>query len=488
MQSGLTYYKLDTNLYGGDTTKGCSLTGGEIDNNFNFLRSMDIVGGYYDETGLHLKNVGDDSIDIPFDGLAFSGTSFDFSGSSYDAENGILDLYVNGEYFPISGFSVCDCENLWNAVSAFTDTFECYTGETQEQIENIFKSLERYESSLSAITSGETVSTKDILAHIVTIDTQLAENKGNISKNTDDITGINNTLTDHAQSIKSLQDNKQDISNIKTSVEHVSGELNEEISRATAVEEKIVTDLQTQTDRISEIYGNVDNILGAAKDTIDHYKVTGITLDNTDKLNLYFGNSIDESEGHHLEVSLAKYNVKGDNETISRKDDENGKGTLSVIFGENGAVSYKEFKQHKIAYNELSAKYESLKSELDALKNETICYAACFAEGHYETDRLFQHKYKVDVFNNAFIFEIIKDGRKNMIAIPSTKKIKSISAGISLTDIDPISQFSNNLPEFTSEETTKTAIDGHQYDIFSFSEDGTDTYGNIYKIELEDKQ
>ena len=48
-QSGITYFMLDTNIYRGDYTKKCSLTGGEIDRNFNFLRGMDIVDGFYDD-------------------------------------------------------------------------------------------------------------------------------------------------------------------------------------------------------------------------------------------------------------------------------------------------------------------------------------------------------------------------------------------------------------------------------------------------------
>ena len=43
--SGVTYYKLSENIYPGDTTKGCGLTGPEIDGNFHFLRGYDIKTG-----------------------------------------------------------------------------------------------------------------------------------------------------------------------------------------------------------------------------------------------------------------------------------------------------------------------------------------------------------------------------------------------------------------------------------------------------------
>lgn len=485
MQSGLTYYKLDTNLYGGDTTKGCSLTGGEIDNNFNFLRGMDIVGGCCDETGLYLKNAGDDRIYIPFDGLSLSGASFDFSGSSYDAGNGILDLYVNGEYFPISGFSVCDCEKLLEQISAFTYNFECYTGETQEQIENILESLERYESSLSAMTSGETLTSKDILAHINEIDTQLSENKKNISKNENNINSINNsinnineTLSDHTQSIKALQDNKQDIANIEDYIKKVSDGLNGEIERATTAENEISTDLVKQTERIDEIYGNVNNILGAAKDTIEHYKITGITLDKTDKLNLYFGNSIDESEGHHLEVSLAKYNIDGDDKTISRKDNENGKGTLSVIFGENGVVSYEEFKQHKIAYDELLAKYKSLKAELNELKNEAIYYAGTFTENSFVPKSVLQHKYRVDIYQNHFLFEK-SVGDLIQFAIPESAQVESVWTG------DGDINSPNILDQFSIHHNIND-IKGNSYTVYALQAGVPSSIGTTYNVKLKD--
>ena len=40
--AGIKYYKLMSPKYGDDTTKGCALTGAEVDGNFNFLRGYDI--------------------------------------------------------------------------------------------------------------------------------------------------------------------------------------------------------------------------------------------------------------------------------------------------------------------------------------------------------------------------------------------------------------------------------------------------------------
>lgn len=63
--NGITYFKLLNPKYGGDTTKGCALTGAEVDGNFNFLRgydveSLDLIGS----TTLRLKRVNGEIVDV----------------------------------------------------------------------------------------------------------------------------------------------------------------------------------------------------------------------------------------------------------------------------------------------------------------------------------------------------------------------------------------------------------------------------------------
>ena len=48
--TGVTYYKLEKG-YPGDITKGCGLTGSEIDKNFHFLRGYDIRDAVIEEDG-----------------------------------------------------------------------------------------------------------------------------------------------------------------------------------------------------------------------------------------------------------------------------------------------------------------------------------------------------------------------------------------------------------------------------------------------------
>ena len=60
--TGVTYYKLE-NGYPGDVTKGCGLSGSEIDKNFHFLRGYDIKTGEFEDGKIILTRVNGDEID-----------------------------------------------------------------------------------------------------------------------------------------------------------------------------------------------------------------------------------------------------------------------------------------------------------------------------------------------------------------------------------------------------------------------------------------
>ncbi len=64
--NGITYFKLLNPKYGGDTTKGCALTGAEVDGNFNFLRGYDIesIGLVNNNTTFRLKRVNGENMDV----------------------------------------------------------------------------------------------------------------------------------------------------------------------------------------------------------------------------------------------------------------------------------------------------------------------------------------------------------------------------------------------------------------------------------------
>ena len=94
---GVTYFKLKSDIEG-DYTKNCGLLGDEIDKNFYFLRSMDIISGYTTVTDdgrkiLVLKRVKchpDIEIDI--------------------TDDCILEMYVDDGYLIVNGEKITDKE------------------------------------------------------------------------------------------------------------------------------------------------------------------------------------------------------------------------------------------------------------------------------------------------------------------------------------------------------------------------------------------
>ena len=60
--NGITYFKLMSPKYGDDKTKGCALTGAEVDANFNFLRGYDIESiELVGQSGIEFKRVNGDT-------------------------------------------------------------------------------------------------------------------------------------------------------------------------------------------------------------------------------------------------------------------------------------------------------------------------------------------------------------------------------------------------------------------------------------------
>lgn len=100
IMSGVTYYKLYNDIYPGDVTKGCGLTGPEIDGNFYFLRGMDITSAEVDVDLDEIVLTRLNSEKIIISGLSeyvksIVGSDISFDGSYYDSETGSLHLIVN---------------------------------------------------------------------------------------------------------------------------------------------------------------------------------------------------------------------------------------------------------------------------------------------------------------------------------------------------------------------------------------------------------
>ena len=120
--NGVTYHKLKSQ-YAGDITKGCGLTGFEIDSNFHFLRGYDILDAYWDNkrNAIILQRLNGNEILINADELK---PIIDLSGTSYNSETGVLTLEINGQPMEISGFSTCDCEKIIESLNELSDKYD----------------------------------------------------------------------------------------------------------------------------------------------------------------------------------------------------------------------------------------------------------------------------------------------------------------------------------------------------------------------------
>lgn len=105
---GVIYYKLE-DRYDGDITKYCGLSAGEIDSNMFFLRGYDIDDVKWDAEQRHLRFVRVNGDDIIVTGI---DVPISMEKTYYDSANGVLNLNVNGDDYPIKGFGVYTGETI----------------------------------------------------------------------------------------------------------------------------------------------------------------------------------------------------------------------------------------------------------------------------------------------------------------------------------------------------------------------------------------
>ena len=266
IQSGITYFMLDTNIYRGDYTKNCSLTGGEIDKNFNFLRGMDIIGGYFDENnGLHLINLGGEDIG-PITGLTFEEPvlNIDFSGSSYDGETGVLNLCINGETIQLEGFNTCDCEELKKEIYEMG----CQVENHEIVISGLTEDFESFKETLDNITSDSKLNSAAIAKAIVALTNENEKLGKQVTTNMDNIKELGNRIE------KEEKDRKdEDV--------RLNNEINKLNENDTVIYGKI-NDLSTDVEGIKDNVGNIQHNIGSIKEDIGNIKTN--IIENSEKI------------------------------------------------------------------------------------------------------------------------------------------------------------------------------------------------------------
>lgn len=317
IQSGITYFMLDTNIYRGDYTKNCSLTGGEIDKNFNFLRGMDIIGGYFDENnGLHLINLGGEDIG-PITGLTFEEPvlNIDFSGTSYDDETGVLNLCVNGETIQLEGFNTCDCEELKNTIY----DIRCQVGNHEIVISGLTEDFESFKETLDNITSDSELNSAQIAKAILGLTKENERLGKQVTTNMDNIKELGNRIG------KEEKDRKdEDV--------RLNNEINNLKDKDTDIYGKI-DNLSTDVEGIKGNVGNIQNNIESIKRDIGNIKTN--IFENSEKiegLDQKIDKEIDKERERAIgrETELSKDITKIKNETLADVSDKLKKQDESI--------------------------------------------------------------------------------------------------------------------------------------------------------------
>ncbi len=432
-ENGITYFKYDKNLYGGDETKYCSLTGDKVDSNFYFLRRMDISTGYFDSGAtLHLITIGDDDISISGLSDILPFTDLVFSGSSYDAENGVLDLIINDRILTLSGFSVCNCEKLESSISGLTCRIETLEGISEDYLE--------FKAKIEGITSGGSESVESLMIKLQTLSGSTSIIRTDLNSLSAFTIGVNEQVKKNTDACTNdIADLKKDLTDEKNRAEGVEKKLSNELT-------EVSNNVSEQNKQIETISSNVSETMGLAKSALEEvraHEIDDLVLeDNILKL------SFNDPEHKHTSVgvSLENYISLPDGETIVKNEDN----SLSVVLNkETGAVSYEK-------YNELLEKYNELEKEFETYKNQEVYYAGTFTEYHYEAESVLQKKYEAyfDETNKQFSFES-EYGNTLLFALPYGMKLSSVKTGD--TTVEPM-KISESINRFDGKSYTVYAI------------------------------
>lgn len=451
-QSGITYFKLDTNIYPGDYTKNCSLTGGEIDKNFNYLRGLDIVGGEFDEHGnLHLRTLGDEDIMVPSGTTAMFAEGVDFSGTSYDKETGILKISINGETIQITGLTTCDCEDI-----------DCRLFNVEGGLSGLTEDFEAFKNSMGELTTGGTLDVNTLFTSVASLRVDTDKNTSSIENLKTEtqsldafVKGLDNDVDTISGYTEGLAVNIEKLSGTTIDIEKHVGKIQEETLNT--VEER----LKKQDGKIDVISKNVDNVLdntksaldfskealNTSKETLDKLKeheITDVVL-NGDQLALHYK----EPEHNSIGISLAKYNYTADEETIHKE----GTKFSAVVNKEKGLVAWETFNEHIAKYNDLLSKYNDLAKEFDDYKNADKYYMGVVGKNEIDValnvniDIILQHKYIVDFNpNTKQCLYICSEGNYFMVAVPKDKHFEvkaELDQDVALTKINATKEYKN---------------------------------------------
>lgn len=154
--NGIKYFKLLNPRYGDDSTKGCALTGAEVDGNFNFLRGYDIQSvDLVDDTILRIERVNADVITVDLQNDEIRRNVEVLNEKTAALENQTSEM---SETLAEQGQMVSDHENRVGVLendsqelSAKTEDHEQRIAELERQVENLNTTVNTLQTLLTEI-------------------------------------------------------------------------------------------------------------------------------------------------------------------------------------------------------------------------------------------------------------------------------------------------------------------------------------------------
>lgn len=347
LASGITYFKLtnrydsSNTTYGNDVTKNCSLTGGELDKNFNFLRGSDIESGIWNPENkkLVLKRVSGELIEI--EGTDFSQV-FSFSGSTFTPESGgTLCLTVNGsEPYLITGFTEACIELIKSLdiishddeISALTEDFMTFTSEFYDFVVNVY------------LTNDENIKNR------------LSELYQNIE---DGLCDINNKIE------REITNRKAADRNLNSRITEIEREYNETLEQFVSTYRNIINDINVRIDSIVQnSISDLDRRLREALATIGNTKNTVVQEISRAKEEFLADNNVIRNE-------LSESNDRHDEneEALRRKIIENDNYAQSHI-NELYSINNEQNRRMNGIVSQICIDKEEAESNLECEKNE----------------------------------------------------------------------------------------------------------------------
>ena len=213
--AGIKYFKLLSPRYGDDTTKGCALTGAEVDANFNFLRGYDIEKVQIaEETRLVLKRVNGDVLSVDLGGLVGEGIREDVDrliGEVSDINNELSAITQTEEEqssaITSQGTRIYAVEETVGTISATTAELEEKVTEACAMVEGVTGTVETLENVCNDLTA----SSADYESRIADLENKVQELENTISGMSDNLNRTLNWIGASMTTGNTFEDSTKDV-------------------------------------------------------------------------------------------------------------------------------------------------------------------------------------------------------------------------------------------------------------------------------------